>query len=353
MVSHLISVLPAEFIGKNITGQTEGLVYHYVRLDPDEMAREQQMQHLVLRTKAQGESLEAAVAGQADPRFIKADRVNSRLAQSMRQDLPETLASYGCVSLTLTEEGKSGMDVLTETGGRNAAFNKTEICPYGNNCPSDVLKMLKGIRRCGLCPYAVRSIDHLPAVAAKKKQMSELQQALADKLESEKHSAQDQEALEVERQRINEELTGWVVVEEILETARARIAEGADTRRWVVQKPEIIEQDLRRVVAPTEATQYVLARLAECVAYPTLDSPQVRSQFDMLRRQMAARLGRFKEAFDLKVPANPAQECAGLLRSLAGAYNLEYEDIVRLLSTDEHLAALPVAAAKLLEIEHV
>lgn len=96
-----------------------------------------------------------------------------------------------------------------------------------------------------------------------------------------------------------------------------------------------------------------LARLAECTAYPTLDSPQIRSQFDMLRRQMSARLGRFKEAFDLKVPANPAQECAGLLRSLAGAYQLEYEDIVRLLSTDEHLAALPVAAAKLLEIEHV
>ena len=353
VVSHLISVLPAEFIGKNITGQSEGLVYHYVKLDPDEMAREQQLQHLVLRTKAQGESLEAVAQGQSDPRFIKADQVNSRLAQSMRQDLPETLASYGCVSLTLTEEGKSGMDVLTETGGRNAAFNKTEICPYGNNCPSDVLKMLKGLRRCGLCPYAVRSIDHLPAVAAKKKQMMELQQTLDDKLESETHSPQDQEAIEVERQRINEELTGWVVVEEILEATRERIASGADTRRWVVQKPEIIEQDLRRVVAPTEATQYVLARLAECTAYPALDSPQIRSQFDMLRRQMSARLGRFKEAFDLKVPANPAQECAGLLRSLAGAYQLEYEDIVRLLSTDEHLAALPVAAAKLLEIEHV
>lgn len=353
VVSHLFTVLPAEFIGRYITGQTKGLVTHYVKLDPDDIVREQQLQHLALRTKADSQSFSAMVNGQSDPRFIKADQVNSRLAQSMRQDLPETLASYGCVSLTLTEEGKSGMDVLTETGGRNAAFNKTEICPYGNNCPSDVLKMLKGLRRCGLCPYAVRSIDHLPAVAAKKKQMMELQQTLDDKLESETHSPQDQEAIEVERQRINEELTGWVVVEEILEATRERIASGADTRRWVVQKPEIIEQDLRRVVAPTEATQYVLARLAECTAYPTLDSPQIRSQFDMLRRQMSARLGRFKEAFDLKVPANPAQECAGLLRSLAGAYQLEYEDIVRLLSTDEHLAALPVAAAKLLEIEHV
>ena len=106
-------------------------------------------------------------------------------------------------------------------------------------------------------------------------------------------------------------------------------------------------------MAPTEATQYVLARLAECVAYPTLDSPQIRSQFDMLRRRLAAHLGQFKEAFDLKIPANPAQECAGLLRSLAGAYKLEYADIVRMLSTDEHLGALPPAAIKLLEIEHV
>lgn len=68
---------------------------------------------------------------------------------------------------------------------------------------------------------------------------------------------------------------------------------------------------------------------------------------------MAARLGRFKDAFDLKVPANPAQECAGLLRSVVEAYHLDYDDIVRLLSTDEHLAALPVAPTKLLEIDHV
>jgi len=74
--------------------------------------------------------------------------------------------------------------------------------------------------------------------------------------------------------------------------------------------------------------------------HPTLDSLQIRSQFDMLRRQMSARLGCFKEVFDLKVPANPAQECAGLL-SLAEAFQLEYDNIVRLLSTDEHVAALP------------
>jgi len=354
VVSHLISVLPAEFIGKNITGQSTGLVYHYVKLDPDEMAREQQLQHLALRTRAQETGFDALAAGQSDPRFIKADQVNSRLALSMKQDLPETLASYGCVSLTLNEESKSGLDILKETGGCNAAFNKTEICPYGNTCPSDVLKNLKGMRRCGLCPYAVRSIDHLPAVAVKKKQMMELQQALDDKLAaSESYSPQDVEALEVERQRINEELTGWVVVEEVLEVVRARIAAGADDRRWVVQKPEIIEQDLRRVVAPTEATQYVLTRLSECAAYPTLESPQIRAQFDVLRRQLAARLGRFKEAFDLKIPQDPAQECVGLLRSVVEAHRLSYDDLVRMLSTDEHLAALPAATPKLLEIEHV
>lgn len=290
-------------------------------------------------------------------------------AQALLRKSPINTRESYCryVALFLDYLAEAG-ELLAETTDQ-VAFRKTQLVEVIDSFPDWMIAGLNGMTdmaktlaarypspmvkgsTADLAMAAVK--NHLPAVSAKKKQMFELQQALDDKLESEKHSVQDQEALEVERQRINEELTGWVVVEEILEAARARIASGADTRRWVVQKPEIIEQDLRRVAAPTEATQYVLARLAECVAYPTLDSPQVRSQFDMLRRQMAARLGRFKEAFDLKVPANPAQECAGLLRSLAGAYQLEYDDIVRLLSTDEHLAALPVAATKLMEIEHV
>lgn len=113
---------------------------------------------------------------------VLADRENSHLSQSMALNKMETITSYGGISLNLKEEGKSGLDMLIENSNIKIAFNKTEMYPYNNNCPPELIKELKGIRRCGICPYAVRSIDHLPAIAVKKRQAMELLEDIEKKL---------------------------------------------------------------------------------------------------------------------------------------------------------------------------
>ncbi len=132
-------------------------------------------------------------------------------------------------------------------------------------------------------------------------------------------------------------MTAWRLAEEILEQTRRKLASGEIHSQWVVGKPEIIERHLKAIAFPTQGTQRLIARLAECIAFPMLESPTIRGQFDLLRRQILANRGNVREAIMSKTPANPAFECAGLLRSVMDTHQLTLSDVVRLIDTDHHL----------------
>jgi hypothetical protein len=355
VVSQYSTLLPAEVIGTNITGQKAGTVYHYFKLDEEQLAHQQIHQAMDMRERAYRNEFETLLGrGSKGGAVIHADRINSNLSRSLRANLQETLISYGCISLTLNEDATSGLDVLRETRAANAAENKTEICPYGNHCPPEIIKQWRGPRRCGLCQYAVRSVDHLPAVVAKCREFGELLADLTEKVEDAtsskppRYSDLELDRLDEERGRLAEELVGWQVNEEMLNAARVRIAKGQDDRRWVVQKPEIILQDLQRVRSPSSMTAYLLARLGECISYPTTESAPIKARFDLLRRELLARTGDTRRAFDASMSPNPAAECAGLLRSLVEANDLSYGDVVDLLEGEGHLARLPITSLRLL-----
>ncbi|WP_414952234.1 hypothetical protein [Caballeronia eucalypticola] len=356
VVSQYITILPADLIGKYITGQTAATVSIYVKLDEEALQLERTHQAMALRTRvsttASLEFINSAESSSA--RFIAADHVNSHFSKSFRSNLAETLVSYGCISITMSSSGATGLDVLRETGGVNAAENKTEICPYGNMCPNEIVIKYKGFGRCGLCECAVRSIDHLTAVSAKVKQFGEMEMELTKKIETAlvatpcPYSNDELDRLDLERVRLAEEETGWRVAENTLNIQLARIKNGQDSRRWTVQKPEMIIQDLSRVVVPSNLTSFTLERLRECVAYPTLESPQMRARFDLIRRQLLARSGNVGRALTSEVPTNVAGELAGLIRTIVQANKLSSDEVLELINTDNHLVAYSNQAPELL-----
>jgi len=354
VVQQYMTYLPAEHIGKYITGQTTRTVYYYYHPDAEDLKREGLHQAMTLRDRA-NRGVDALVRFKgANSNVVRADDINSRLAKGLRANLTETIEAFGCVSLSLADSEASGVEVLRTNGIVDAALNKTEICPYGNRCPSDVIRLLGGPNRCGLCPYAVRAVDHLPAVSAKLKQMleklAEKQTRLDDELEAIPRRFSESELNELEREcsDLAAEATGWQLSEEVLYHTAQRIREGKDSRRWVVQKPDIVEKDLRRIALPDNATAYTLARLQECIAFPTLESPQIRARFDLMRRQLLAKGGRVNEALSSVIPVNPAEECAGLLRSIVESHQLGYDDVVTTLESDSFLVALPIRMTPLL-----
>lgn len=355
VVSHAISILPADLIGRYWTGQTEATVYHYVVPDPDEINTEQQRQNMMLRQRGYEQGYEAMLAaspGRKGP-FIKADDINSRLSKSLQTNIEETISVYGCVSLSLTGNTKTGLDVLRETRAVGVVATKTELCPYGSQCPSEVVVALNGFRRCGPCHFAVRSIDHLPAITAKIRQvlegLTEIEARL-DGNDAESLTTDEWDALAKNRDVLAEDLAAWQMAAEVLEVMRQRVAAGDSTKTWHVQRPEIIEQDLRRALFPSEMTDYLLARLHESEAFPLLESAQIRAKFDLLRRNLLANAGNIREALRLEQPANPAAECLGLIRAIAAANQLGIEDIRRMIETGD-VSAIPARTLRMLPID--
>lgn len=357
VVSHAIGILPADLIGQNLTGQTEATVYHYVVPDEEETLAEQVRQNLALRQKGYDQGYEAmleASPGSRSP-YIKADDVNSNLSKSLKSNFEETVSAYGCISLGFGEGSKTGLDVLRDTRNVGAVENKTEICPYGNQCPAEVVNQLKGWRRCGPCSYAVRSIDHLPAITAKTRQvlegLAEIEARIAVADGSNDYTYDELDALEQSRDVLAEDLAAWQMAAEVLEIMRQRIAAGESTKSWHVQKPEIIEKDLRRALFPTNTTEYVLTRLQESEAFPMLESPQIRARFDLLRRHLLANTGNVRAAFNMEPSANPAADCLGLLRSIVAAHHLTLDDLKDILESDSYLESMPSRQLKLVRLE--
>lgn len=345
VASHLTAYLPADVIGKYITGQTAATVNYYSVPDEEEVMFESIFQKRHLRTGFYEQPAYTDDDGETPkaPRspYIKADAVNSALARGMRENVDAAVVSFGCVSMSVVDIEENGIDVLKRTRYAGAAENKTEICPYGNNCPADVLKLTKGYRRCAVCPYAVRSVDHLPAISAKGRQTLEKLLELEETIDSdgleERYSANEIDALHEERALLAEEVTAWRLAEEVLEQTRQKLASGEIQSQWVVGKPEIIERHLKAIAFPTQGTERLIARLAECIEFPMLESPTIRGQFDLLRRQILANRGNVREAIMSKTPTNPAFECAGLLRAVMDTHQLTLSDVVRLIDTDNHL----------------
>lgn len=356
VVSQAIGILPAEYIGRYWTGQTEAMVYHYFVPDENETYAEQHRQNLALRQSGYEQGYEAmlrSTPGRKTP-YIKADDVNSNLSKSMKANLEEAIEAYGCISVSFGEESKTGLDVLRDTRASGAVANKTEICPYGNHCPPEVVVQFKGTKRCGPCRFAVRAIDHLPAITAKIRQvlegLSEIELRLAAAENEENFTADEFDALEQSRDELAEDLAAWQMAAEVLELMRQRIVAGESTKSWHVQKPEIIENHLRRALFPTDTTEYVLARLSESEVFPTLESPQIRARFDLLRRQLLANTGNIRAALKLEPSANPSAECLGLLRSIVAAHRLTLDDLKGMLD-DSYLDSIPSRPIKLLPTE--
>jgi len=356
VVSQYITFLPTDLIGKRITGQKSGTVSYYVSLDQETVEAEQVHQAARMRDAALRNAMEPVTSGNrtAGP-FVQADAINSNISRAMRANVSEAIVRFGCMSISFNEDSIKGVDVLRETRALDAVANKTEICPYGNTCPPQIVKELRGLRRCGLCNFAVRSIDHLPAVAAKIRQVAEnvdeLEALLAAdaKTLSSKYTVEELDLLEEERARLCEDLTGWLLNQEVLEITRQRLERGEDTRVWVVPRPEMLERAIRRVEVPTTMTGYILARLGECVAFPSLESPQIRARFDLLRRELLARSGSLKAAFSSPTPIDPAAEVAGALKSLMEAAGIGVREVANMLDADSHLVGLTSTPPRLLE----
>ena len=269
------------------------------------------------------------------PAFIKAQGANSTLAKSFNKDRNETINAFGVVSLQRVLDEKEDKKRITAIERLKASpmsqvvFRPTHICPVGEQCPEEVIKVTGAARRCGLCPLACRSVDHLPAISAKKNELLERirssQQAF-NRLEKDGEMdalAEIWDAMEIDTQ----EFLAWSLTEDVLWDMSKHLKK--DETQYHTIEPELVRKHLERVVKKTSQQDFVLKRIVESNEYPTMQTDRVRIFADRIRRKMLVNpedsLGIFDD------PSDSISDIASFIKTEMKTRNFTLEDLSRTL----------------------
>ncbi|RKK03150.1 hypothetical protein EBE87_21540 [Pseudoroseomonas wenyumeiae] len=310
-----------------IVGQADGNVAsHYDYPDPDSLGER------LLHADAQvlGE-MKAQAAISSGPALIKAKEQNSALVRSFRKDREKTIRTFGIMALTPAMEPDEAdpiaLDLLRSSPMASIVFRETHICPVGEYCPAEIVAQIGGNRRCGTCPLACKSIDHLPAIAAKRRELKE--RLLASQEAYGRMAARGSEGSELGEiydaiEADLQELLGWSLAEEILSDMRRDIAASGEAIH--AASPEIIRRHLLRVTRPSSDREFLLRRVVESNAYPTLETDRLRFQVMQIKSEILAGLGDVASLMP-EGAGDPVAEFAGFIKTVLKARNISIEQL--------------------------
>lgn len=284
------------------------------------------------------------------PAYVQPGNPNSAVRLAFDNDRKTTIAQFGFVpgvALWSTNDLDSGdqdsIDLLRESPSSVIRWHPTHVCPVGNQCPSDVVVRTGGYQRCGLCPLAVKCVDHLPAIAAKKNELKERIRMAAKRIDSQVERGALQSTLDALHRNMEgdaKELMGWELSSEILHDKLKQLehldqAQGS----YHVDQPEIVRRHLRLVTRNDSESAFFLQRIADSNAYPMLESPEVRARAAKYARILLARAGRVDDAalLDLE-PYSELDAFASLIKPFTEAKGLKVSDLAAVLDTSAGLS---------------
>jgi hypothetical protein len=234
-----------------------------------------------------------------DSGYIRADKTDSSLVQNFSKNRESTISNFGfmpSMSLWTIEDLKAdehdGLELLKSGPMSHIRFRETHICPVGEECPADIVQLIGAVRRCGICPLAVKCVDHLPAIAAKKNQLLERIKYQHQNYKQQKAAGEPVPTLDaiwVELQLDINEFLGWNFSEETLNNILIKShQEGSDEVIFHTERPDIVRRHLQLVTHQSNKIEFLLQRIAESNAFPSMTSPQVQISAAALRRKLLA-----------------------------------------------------------------
>jgi len=344
-VSNRSGIVAIEDIAKAVGHASELVTYHYMV---------EGYEQVVEKIKAADEYLFNYDAG--NPVYVRADLVNSSLKRSFNKDRNETEKRFGFASVSLLNEKdeatQDGVELLRSTPMSQVVFRETHICPVGELCPDSIRDLIHEPRRCGLCPLAIKSVDHLPAIGAKMSQLLEQVHAATPLLEKLKNKAEPDPVIEEinDRRRLDVfEYLGWKrsfqVLSENLEKAKSE-----DENDYQVDEPELIRRHLKLVCKQNTKTEFVLSRIADVQTFPRMETAELRAGANRLRQQLLANVGRVEEALHEIPEGDEITAFISSLRTVTQALGITTHDVfVRgLFEKKLSLSFGPIVAPKLL-----
>lgn len=295
VVSDKITILPPSIIMRSTGHKNESHLLYYAQikntfLDAQKSAQEQEFRDFIA------------------PMMINTKRGQSALSQAFSQNPTAAMNDFGATSFSdnHSKKPRSGMKVINDLAEKvrnkpedtvsildTLAFNTTHICPFNNICPDDIKSdNMLGLLPCGECPYSVKTVDHLPAIGAKIRSLSDEAEECEITINEAKSNGEDMSgyintiAL---KEFYSKEMAAWVTTATCLDS----MAQSLSLReKWLVAKPEFIKEHYTKLKASNELSR-VLVQVDEAISSHEFLTPQLKAKVTLLRYKILASTGDF------------------------------------------------------------
>ncbi|QLJ12636.1 hypothetical protein H0H12_19565 [Pseudomonas putida] len=322
-ITDALNFLPPSIVGQYMTGQTEELVLYYQIVDGIYMPSHQ---HVLVDYLSR--NLDKYSGGDAPEIAESIFRMSGELAKRIKHDIPGAIKNFGLISLQGTREGQNGMDILLAEKFTQLAYNPTHICPFGNKCPVEVMKDFGSGRPCGVCPYAIRGVMHLPAISAEKDKYKELMLGIVGELReitSRKSAAQREQEIE----NLNAEHDYYAREAYALEATEQQLYkmyQNGDYQSFLAKgKSELMLHFEKIKVAGSER---LMKRLVDTLAWPSVSTPRLDLDFAYLRARLLMHDGNLEELLSVQ-GGTPASQLSSVVKSMVDSGALDVMDLVR------------------------
>lgn len=227
---------------------------------------------------------------------------------------------------------KTGLDLIDVTNIGDFGFFDDCTCPFGGNCPKAVLRFTRMARCCGICPYAIFSLDNLPAVHAKIRQLFSKIKSLTDSLNL--MTAANESPLNLDEMRddlamMSLNLSGYYQTAELLND----LLQHYSTRNtYHVRAPDILKARLIAKVPLDSPGMRIVSDVIDGSQYPSICGENYLEAVRQLSRKLNQRLG-------AELPAIPSavDNITAQLLSIMRAHNWDMEKVTTIISEGKAL----------------
>ena len=162
---------------------------------------------------------------------------------------------------------------------------------------------------------------------------------MSARLDGESELGEIYDAIEADVQ----ELLGWRLAEEILWAMRRDLELSGEAIH--AGSPEIIRKHLLKVSKPTSEREFLLRRVIESNAYPTLETDRLRFQVMQIKSEILAGLGNVAGLMP-NSEEDTVAEFAGFIMTVIKARNISLEDLAEAIRNPAKIAASGLQAAE-------
>ncbi|NBB11020.1 site-specific integrase [Pseudomonas sp. SLFW] len=245
----------------------------------------------------------------------------SALVKGWQKHRKDTVREQHLISVLpgILDIEETGLDLIASTKTQRVKFLDNCICALDGDCPKKLMNFTRKARTCGICPYAIFGIDHLPGLNAKVRDLANRVDHLKPRLQQlHKHQphSSNTEIVYDELSLSALELAGYRQVVQILEKnwREEKFPKGYITRH------RDLANAVRHSVDMDDPKQRVLSMLLDMSQFPALAS----EHYPLILEEMARNP---ELLIVVNQPVDERERYIGQILSIMNGADLSFGDI--------------------------